>query len=174
MKISSTRRLRANSQKGETAILFSLSGYRFAIAAGAVDEIRPLAGLKQFQPTVTDPRFAKVKHILERQGRRYFVIDTCALFRVPPSDASRLLLLRNVSAAVMVDSIEQMHEIERIHALPPAFAGEERNWYRGVALIRGKVVPVVNVDAFLTRAEAVLLSAMAPASDKEALAEVTA
>ncbi|HET9744038.1 MAG TPA: chemotaxis protein CheW [Terriglobales bacterium] len=174
MKISSTRRRRVNLQKSETAILFSLSGYRFAIAAGAVDEIRPLAGLKEFQPTVADPRFAKVKHILERQGRRYFVIDTCALFHVPPSDSSRLLLLRNVPAAVMVDGIEQMHEIETIHALPLAFAGEERRWYRGIALIRGRVVPVVSVEAFLTRAEAALLSAMTPASGKEAFAEVTA
>jgi len=69
------------------------------------------------------------------------------------------MVLRNSPAAVIVDGIDHMQEIYSIQALPEAFSGEERRWYRGLTLIKGKVVPVVRPEAFLTKAEATLLNA---------------
>jgi hypothetical protein len=59
----------------------------------------------------------------------------------------------------MVDGIDRMQEIHSIHTLPDAFLGEERCWYRGLTLLKGKVVPVVHADAFLTKAETTLIMA---------------
>jgi chemotaxis signal transduction protein len=69
------------------------------------------------------------------------------------------MLLRHTPVAVKVDGIERMQEIHSIQALPEAFKGEERNWYRGLTLIDGQVVPVVRSEAFLTKAEVTLLKA---------------
>jgi hypothetical protein len=60
---------------------------------------------------------------------------------------------------VSVDGIEGMRDVHSIQALPTAFSGEEREWYRGLALIKGKVVPVVRPEAFLSKAQTTLLSA---------------
>jgi len=52
-----------------------------------------------------------------------------------------------------------MTEISALYALPHAFTGQERQWYRGLAVLAGtdgqpEVVPVVNPDAFATAAAA--------------------
>jgi hypothetical protein len=60
-----------------------------------------------------------------------------------------------------------MQDLAAIHALPAAFSGEERRWYRGLAVIKGKVIPVVNESAFLSKAEAVLLAAAAETQLRE-------
>jgi hypothetical protein len=52
-----------------------------------------------------------------------------------------------------VDSTDRIIEISALHALPPAFTREERGWYRGLAVVNGLVVPVVNHNAFLNRPE---------------------
>jgi hypothetical protein len=59
----------------------------------------------------------------------------------------------------MVDAIDLMLELHSIQALPRAFYGEERIWYRGLALVKGKVIPVVQPEAFLSRAEVALIEA---------------
>ena len=138
----------------ETMILFSVCGYSFAIAATAIDEIREVTGLEEFPS-----RLAKVNHILERQGRHYFVVDAATHFRLMAPASTRLMVLRNSPVAVIVDAIDRMQEIQSIHALPEGFHGEERIWYRGLTLLKGKVVPVVRPDAFLTKAEVTLLNA---------------
>jgi hypothetical protein len=48
-------------------------------------------------------------------------------------------------------------EITVLHALPAAFTHEERIWYRGLAIVNGAVVPVVNQGAFLSRGELAVL-----------------
>jgi len=135
-------------------ILFSVCGYSFAIAATAIDEIREVTGLQEFSS-----RLAKVNHILERQGRHYFVVDAATHFRMMADASTRLMILRNSPVAVIVDAIDRMQEIQSIHALPEGFHGEERIWYRGLTLLKGKVVPVVRSDVFLTKAEVTLLNA---------------
>jgi chemotaxis signal transduction protein len=44
-------------------------------------------------------------------------------------------------------------EISALHALPRVFTHEERSWYRGLAVVNGAVVPVVNHHAFLNKGE---------------------
>ena len=73
-----------------------------------------------------------------------------------------MLLLRNSCVAVTVDSIDRMAEITQLHSLPYAFRGEERSWYRGVAVIGEKVVPVMNPAAFLNSEELAIVEADAP------------
>ena len=84
------------------------------------------------------------------------------------------MVLRHAPAAVMVDAIERMQEIDSIQALPAAFRGEERNWYRGLTVVKGRVIPVVRPEAFLTKAEAVLLQATLRGSEAGRSAAVTA
>jgi hypothetical protein len=52
-----------------------------------------------------------------------------------------------------VDRIERMAEIAAIHALPRAFAGEERRWYRGLTYLEDHVIPVIQPSGFLTTDE---------------------
>jgi hypothetical protein len=54
---------------------------------------------------------------------------------------------------VLVDSTDRIVEISALHALPTAFTHEERGWYRGLAVVNGLVVPIVNHNAFLNRPE---------------------
>jgi chemotaxis signal transduction protein len=150
----------------ETVILFSASGVHFAITAPAVEEIREAAGLKSFVSYAFQDRFAKVKHTLDRQGKTTFVVDACSHFRIPEKQAARVMVLRHAPAALAVESIDGMKEIYAIHRLPAAFTGEERNWYRGLTLIEGRLVPVVRPEAFLSKAEAALLAAAAPEQKK--------
>ena len=65
----------------------------------------------------------------------------------------RVLILRNTSTAVLVDSTDRMTDISVLHALPRAFTRDERIWYRGLAVVNGEVVPVVNPGAFLSKSE---------------------
>jgi len=145
-------------------ILFTVCGFRFAIAASAVSEIRGLEALQRFalgSPGASYLRSAQVDFTVERNGTIYFVVDAARHFRLPPSNPTRVLILRPVAAAIQVDSTDRMMEISVLHALPQAFSGDERNWYRGLAVMNGDVVPVVNHNAFLSKAEmAVLKSAV--------------
>jgi len=145
----------------EDVIVFTVGGFRFAIAANAVSEIRGLEDLRRFSIGTSYLRTAQVDFTVERNGTVYFVVDAARHFRLPPSKPTRVLILRQTTAAIQVDSTDRMMEISVLHALPQAFSGDERNWYRGLAVMNGDVVPVVNHNAFLSKAEmAVLKSAV--------------
>jgi hypothetical protein len=60
---------------------------------------------------------------------------------------------------VLVDHTDRIIEIASLHALPRSFQGEERQWYRGLAMIDGRVVPVVEPSAFMARSEFTVLQA---------------
>jgi hypothetical protein len=60
------------------------------------------------------------------------------------------MILRLAATAVLVDSTDRMAAISVLHALPQAFSGEERKWYRGLAMFDDDVVPVVNHLSFLS------------------------
>src|SRR5437660_11983773 len=143
----------------EDVILFTVGGFRLAIAASAVSEIRGLEDLRHFSPGAAYLRTVKVEFTLERNGAIYFVVDAARHFRLPPAKPSRLLVLRQTAVAIQVDSTDRMMEISVLHALPQAFTGDERNWYRGLAVMNGDVVPVVNQNAFLSKAEMAVLKA---------------
>lgn len=160
MRTARTSRKPAATQ--HDVILFSVNKTTFAIAAGAVDEIRNLDGLTPFQPSFT-ARLAKVKHTLVRENKdpdqTYFVVDSAAHLRLKASTPARLMVLRGVKAAVLVDAIDRMTQIAAVHPLPRAFQGEERHWYRGLAIVEGRVVPLVNENSFLSRSEVTVLAA---------------
>jgi chemotaxis signal transduction protein len=140
-------------------ILFRVSGFNFAIAAGAVKEIRGLEGLTIFNLGDIGAHLKKLNYTLERSGTTYFVVDAARHFDLKASIPGRVLILRNSAAAVLVDSTDRMMEISALHALPRAFTHEEREWYRGLAVIDGEVVPVVNPGAFLNEEEQEVLRA---------------
>lgn len=161
MKISQSQTLGApRPRTSESMILFRVGGMSFAIAAHAVEEIRELTELQAFDFSASHQKLAKVKYVFERQGRAYFVVDACAQFHLSDGKPTRLMVLRHAPAAVAVDAIDRMQDIFSIHQLPEAFCGEERAWYRGLTVIKGRVVPVVRPEAFLSKAESMLLAAM--------------
>jgi len=143
----------------EDVIVFIVGGYKFAISAAAVKEIRSMDGLHPFTLGGISAEIAKLRYTLERSGTTYFVVDAAQHFQLLPSQPSRVLILRNSITAVLVDSTDRIMEISALHALPRAFTHEERGWYRGLAVVNGAVVPVVNHNAFLNKAEMEILRA---------------
>jgi chemotaxis signal transduction protein len=156
MKLSRTARKKPLSRPAHAAILFRLGAFSFLIAAEEVDEIRDIAGLQSVSMATMRTSVAKVKSTFKKSGQSYLVVDGSLHFQMMPSKATRLMLLRNQPVAVTVDSIDRMTEIGRILSLPKTFTGPERNWYRGLAIVNEKVIPVVNGKAFLTAAEQVV------------------
>ena len=142
----------------EDVILFAVGPHTFAIGAKAVEKIENMEELRPIKFSAALPKLAKVKHTLERD-KTYFVVDASAHLLMLPSRTARVLLLRGTSIGVAVDSIDRIAEISAIHPLPHAFIGEERGWYRGVALIQDAVVPVVNSEAFLSAGDLKLVQA---------------
>jgi chemotaxis signal transduction protein len=137
----------------EDVIVFAVGGYKLAIAAGAVKEIRGMEGLHPFTLGGISTQITKLKYTLERNGSTYFVVDAAQHFQLPASNVSRVMVLRNMPTGVLVDSTDRIMEISTLHALPPVFTHEERGWYRGLAVVNGQVVPIVNHSAFLNRPE---------------------
>ncbi len=155
----SARKKTSHLRQGESAILFGIGEFSFLIAAEEVDEIREMVGLESVAAVTMRTSVAKIRNTVYKAGQMYFVIDGSLHFHMPPSRPTRLMLLRNQPVAVTVDSIDRMTEIERVLPVPKTFQGPERNWYRGLAILNEKVVPVVNGVAFLTAAEQVVAKA---------------
>ena len=158
MKPLKAKNLRPQAAR-EDVIVFTVGGYKFAIAAAAVKEIRGLEDLHEFTLGGISGQIAKLRYTLERDGKTYFVVDAARHFQLAESKASRVMVLRNTHAGVLVDSTDRIMEISALLALPQAFRHEERVWYRGLAVLNGSVVPVVNHNAFLSRPELDILRA---------------
>lgn len=172
MRIQKKEARHKRSAPREAVILFTVGATSFAIAAGAVEEIRGLEGLAPFAPPFPLRSLARVKHMLERGKKTYFAVDAAAQFGIAASRNARLLLLRHAAVAVQVENVARMAEIATLHALPRAFTGDERRWYRGLAQIGEDVVPVVAPEAFLSAAEISLLRASVPqTAEREAAAK---
>lgn len=155
-------------------ILFGVGSYTFAIAAHAVEEIRNLDGIRPLPAGAATPRLGKFKHVLDRDRKKYFVVDSNLHFRLFPSKGTRLLVLRDSAAAVLVDHTERIIEIGSLHALPRAFQGEERQWYRGLAMIEERVVPVIDPAAFMSKAEFTVLQAAVAGAEEAKRGAATA
>ncbi len=156
-----------NPLRSQPVILFAVGLTTFAIAAAAVEEIRGPQGLRPLGGDAARG-LAKVRHTLERAGKTFFVVDAAAHFHMPRVQTTRLLMLRDSSVAVAVESIDRMAEIQTFYPLPAAFRGDERRWYRALALVGGQVVPVVDPEMFLTRAEQIVVIARAAAAQTHA------
>ena len=146
---------RTQRTSGYPVILFTIGDNLFAIGASAVNEIQSLQGM---QSIGTHPRqFGKVRHTITREGRRYWVVDGNVHFGMMPTHSTRVLLLGASPVALKVDEIVRMTEVPRVLPLPRAFQGDERNWYVGLSLVDGAVVPVLNPEALLSHYDMVFL-----------------
>jgi chemotaxis signal transduction protein len=144
-----TRRARHSEQ----VILFAVANRMFAIAAATVQEIRSTDSLAVSANEIDHSEILKVRHTLERSHQTYYVVNAGAHFGLPVTRPTLVLILRQLRVALLVDRIERMAEIVAIHALPLAFAGEERRWYRGLTYIDDHVIPVIQPSGFLTSDE---------------------
>jgi chemotaxis signal transduction protein len=152
----SVRKPAATTHRGEPMILFAVGPNTFAIAAAEVDEIRDLHDLTPSKPAFG---YSKIKNKLQRGKRDYFVVDSASHFQMLPSKTARLLVLRNHPVALTADSIDRMTDVSLVQQLPSAFRGLERTWYKGLAVLDGTVIPVVNPASFLSDAEVTELRA---------------
>ena len=157
MKLGRIEHRKPRSRRAEAIILFAVGPYRFGISAQAVEEIRNTDGVRSFAHGFA--RAHKVRHTLERDRKTYFVVDATLHLHILSSRAARLLLLREKPIALSVDSIDRMAEIATLHPLPRAFQGEERAWYRGLAVIGEDIVPVLDPAVLLSKAELAALQA---------------
>lgn len=146
---SKARKLRRTEQ----LILFTVGAHRLAIAASAVQEIRSTDSLAGASAKLSQTELPKVQHIIHRGKRSYYVVHSGNHFQLPATHPTLVLVLRQARVAVLVDGIDRMATISRLYTLPRAFAGEERHWYRGLALIEDRVVPVVDPSGFLSEEE---------------------
>ena len=134
----------------EAMILFCIANQTFAIAADAVQEIRSTDSLGGSAIEIEQADLPKVRHLVERARRTYYVVSGCAHFGLRVTRPTLVLILRQIRAAVLVDSIERMAEVSKIHPLPRGFEGEERKWYRGLTYLEDRVIPVIHPGGFLT------------------------
>ena len=162
MKIASsesqgTRRAR----RSEPVILFTISGQMFAISASAMHEIRNTDSLSAAAVELSCPAVSKVRHLLRRGDSALFVVSGFEHFGLPPSRAEHAILLRHSRVALLVEAIDRMEGMTVLLALPPGFSGPERAWYRGITLVAGNAVPVINPSGFLDEQEFANLDAVA-------------
>jgi chemotaxis signal transduction protein len=164
MNTHATLRAARTPRRTERIIVFSVGSDTFAIAAAAVQEIRSTDSLSGGAMEIQDAGVPKVRNFIRRGRRTYYVVSAAKHFGLPSSPPTLIFLLRHSHTAVLADSIERMTELSRLVALPYAFQGEERSWYRGLALLEGRVVPVVNPSGFLRADELAALDAAAAAA----------
>lgn len=137
----------------EQVVTFSIADHSFAVSAASVQEIRSADNLGGVVREIEQPVLTKVRHIVERDGTAYYVVSGQEHFRLRRSRPASVLILRGLRAAVLVDRIEEMAEMRVLFALPASFLGLERRWYRGLTVLNGRVLPVVDPRGFLTEEE---------------------
>ena len=144
----------------ETVVLFMVGNQRFAISANTVEEICELGTLTPLSAGCGRSRVAR--NTFDRRGKRYLAVDAAAHFRMPDAAPRHILVLRGADVGLLIGSIDRMHEIKELYSLPLALWGEEQAWYRGLALIGGQIVPLVEPTGFLpdgaTRADSLCIS----------------
>lgn len=150
---SSSKAASRRTRHPETVVLFAVAKQMFAIAADAVQEIRSTDSLAGSATEIDQIEVGKVRHIVERGHRTYFVVNAGMHFGLPVTRPTLVLILRNLRVAVLIDRIERMAEISAVHPLPLAFAGDERRWYRGLANMEDLIIPVIDPRGFLTGEE---------------------
>lgn len=139
-----------DTRRREQVAVFSIGEHRFVISAAAVQEIRSTDSLGGTVVDLERPVMNKVRHIVERDSRSYYVVSGYEHFHLKQSRPTTVLILRGAPVAVLVDRIEEMAELRVLLALPKSFRGEERTWYRGLTVLDREVLPVANPLGFLT------------------------
>jgi hypothetical protein len=144
---------RRDPRPKEQVVVFSIGEQSFVISASSVQEIRSTDSLGGNVVDLDRAVLRKVRHIVERDARSYYVVSGYEHFHLPLSRPTSVLILRDVPVAVLVDRIEEMAEMRVLLGLPRSFYGEERIWYRGLTVLGRNVVPVAEPRGFLTAEE---------------------
>ena len=131
---------------GEAVILFRVGPYKFAITAIDVNEIRGY-----------DARWIALQKARKEAG--VVTVHMAAEMGLPAGNEQHILLLRGVDVGLAVGAVEKMAQVRKVHALPSAFAGKERQWYTGLLVLDGEVVPLVDGIAFAFRSKAAVKGA---------------
>lgn len=173
------------SPGGQAAILFTVGEYTFAVPADIVREIQGLQDLRLISSELTPIRSRydsaapgigalgkKVRYTLHRGNRLHFVIDANVYLGLSPTTSTRVLVFRGQPVALKVDGIDRMTLLTHTVPLPLAFTGEERRWYANLAIVDGRVIPVLNPDALLSRLEITTLEALLARSEDHIFAAV--
>lgn len=171
MSFASHSTAKVHSRRPEQVIFFVISHQTFAIAAEAVKEIRSTDSLAGAAVEFECSEVPKVRHVVERAHRAYYVVNGCAHFHLPVTRPNLALVLRQYRVALLVDSVERIAEIPAVYPLPLAFSGEERVWYRGLAYIEDRIFPVIHPAGFLSREQLELLDRLAPQGEPRPQAE---
>jgi len=154
--------------RGEQVILFRIGPQIFAVSANEVQEIRSTDNMAAAAAEVPTPELRMVRYVITRGHRKLYVVHGAALFGLPSAPASLVLVLRNSRAALLVEAVESMTRISRLMALPQAFCGRERAWYRGLTVLGDAVVPVLNPGGLLSADELARLDAASAANEPAA------
>lgn len=137
----------------EQVILFSVGNHSFAISAETVQEIRSTDSLSATATEIASSEIEKVNHTLKHAQHSFYVVNARIHFGLPASRPTLVMILRGMRVAVLVDRIERMAEVSFMHRLPRAFVGRERKWYRALAYMGDRVIPVVHAAGFLEEEE---------------------
>lgn len=146
----------------EQIILFRVGGQLFALSSSSVQEVRGVDSLAGLASEISQPSLRKVKHVVRRGDRSFYVVNGAVHFGLPVSPAALVFILRRTRTALLVDGIEKMATMTRLQALPLSYCHEERQWYRGLTAIDQNVIPVVNPEGFLTAEELAMLDSSLP------------
>lgn len=155
------------ARRSEQVILFRVGEHLLAIAADSVAEIRSTDSLAGAAVELINSSVPKVRHTAQRGRSSYFVVKASLHFGMAATRPTLVFILRQTRIALLVDTIDRMAAIVKLYALPQTFCGDERQWYRGLALIDDVVVPVVDPTGFLTAAEIEMLDAVVASSREE-------
>ena len=136
--------------RSEQIILFRCSSQIFAISSASVQEVRSVDSLAGLAAEINIPSVLKVRHMLQRGERSIYVVNVALHLGLKPSPVALIFLLRKSRVALLLDGIEKMTTMTRLQALPAAFCGEERDWYRGLTVLDQNVLPVLNPGGFLS------------------------
>jgi hypothetical protein len=131
---------------GEPVILFRVGPYKFAIAATDVNEIRGY-----------DSRWIALQKARKEAG--VVTVHLAAEMGLQVGNEQHILLLRGVDVGLAVGAVEKMAQAKRVYELPSAFACKERQWYTGLLVFDGEVVPLVDGIAFAFRSKAAVKGA---------------
>ncbi len=152
----------ARAARTEQIILFRVGGQIFGVSSASVQEVRSVDSLAGAAAEINQSSLRKVKHMVRRGDKTWYVVNGAMHFGLPASPAALVFVLRKTRTALLVDGIEKMATMTRLQALPMAYCHEERQWYRGLTALDQSVVPVVNPEGFLTPEELDLLDASLP------------
>src|ERR1700686_3331102 len=84
-----------DTRRREQVAVFSIAQYSFVISAASIQEIRSTDSLGGTVVDLDRPVLRKVRHIVERDSRAYYVVSGYEHFRLPLSRPTTVLILRS-------------------------------------------------------------------------------